>query len=263
MKIESQRFKDTSVTISPFSHQFSIFIQMLTPSTLSYHLICLKFYISDGDSDYNLPVQFETQDSSSKSNAPQLQESETVSTSSLGKKITFVKAFTKTHSKYAHYRSRPSETAKTDSLLPYHGAAKGSSTTGFKCRSCSKSFESLLNARYHMISCPFARHRKFTCYFCGRTFDDKSELTAHEESHNRQCPECKKKFPSTTDMQAHLASVHTMSQCVKCFRLFRIGQAFENHIRNWNCTKPTGQESASDHPLDRDAWRQTYYKHTY
>lgn len=46
------------------------------------------------------------------------------------------------------------------------------------------------------------------CFFCDKTFDNEIVLHQHQKSKHFSCPECKKKFPTTLNLSAHITKTH-------------------------------------------------------
>ena len=46
------------------------------------------------------------------------------------------------------------------------------------------------------------------CYFCERVFDNEITLHQHQKNKHFNCTVCSKKFPTTSNLVAHIGSAH-------------------------------------------------------
>ena len=79
----------------------------------------------------------------------------------------------------------------------------------FKCDQCDKEFNSAKILKGHVR----AKHtRDFVCDICNKGFENKSRLTRHSHTHNKEekveCPSCDSKFSRKDSLKNHIREKH-------------------------------------------------------
>jgi hypothetical protein len=105
----------------------------------------------------------------------------------------------------------------------------------FSCEDCSESFETEIALDFHKISFVHCKKvskeriltsdetnkteegKPFQCAVCSRIFTRRSNMTRHQNAHNRvkvPCPECNKSFTSQDILRNHIQNKHACKQSV-------------------------------------------------
>ncbi|XP_058976053.1 zinc finger and BTB domain-containing protein 17 isoform X18 [Musca domestica] len=115
----------------------------------------------------------------------------------------------------------------------------------FKCKTCNKicrdSTQLEAHEQTHLPNPPESKYKKtFQCEKCSKTFSSKASFEHHmvakhvpREEFKFECPECKKKYPTSKRLSSHL-NVHNPENhaiCDQCGKTFQNKHRLKYHIR--------------------------------
>lgn len=109
----------------------------------------------------------------------------------------------------------------------------------FECSKCNKIFFSKKNLEIHSVIHLPEDQRHFRCRFCGRSFNFKQHLIAHERSHTGEkpfkCDTCSKAFARKQALTDHQRE-HTGQgyPCSVCGRMFSDRGNYRHHMKQVN-----------------------------
>ncbi|EDW16791.2 zinc finger protein 845 [Drosophila mojavensis] len=140
-----------------------------------------------------------------------------------------------------------------------------STTQGYHCSVCNKSFRSRTQQYYHR-SCGNEILKKFPCTQCSRRFATRSHLKYHQKSHNSpsfSCSNCSKTFRQELLLQRHMRTHNSSGfPCQQCSRIFRSQGALTAHaVLHSGNSLPYKCVDCSKHYLTMANLRQHRVKH--
>ncbi|XP_013102886.2 zinc finger protein 62 homolog isoform X6 [Stomoxys calcitrans] len=127
--------------------------------------------------------------------------------------------------------------------LPNPPEAKYKKT--FQCEKCSKTFSSKASFEHHMVAKHVPREEfKFECPECKKKFPTSERLNRHLKLHNPEklfvCDQCGKTFPDLSRLKLHNRHEHfnepkperVPQQCVYCGKWYSSASSIYKHLRN-------------------------------
>ena len=100
----------------------------------------------------------------------------------------------------------------------------------FLCSHCGKGYKYRQGLRAHVKA---SHENGYICYFCDKTFSNKTLLDSHLNGHNLEkphtCEYCGKSYQSRNSLSEHKCRTQN-HQCKECGKLFHTGRALRQHM---------------------------------